>query len=68
MSRIEEFSAACPEGKVAFIVTVRALAGFEPGDVVLAWRPDNGLRGLRRIREGVIVGRYVDADDHGNDA
>jgi hypothetical protein len=59
---IGRFTAACPDGKVPFIVTLRVLDDFEPGDVVLGHRPDNGQRGRLRVRAGVVVGRYIPAE------
>lgn len=63
---MEDFLAACPEGKTPFIVTLRSLDEFQPGDVVLGHRPDNGLRGRLRVREGVIVGQYLGPDEDGD--
>lgn len=60
---IEQFSENSPPGMSAFIITLRALDDFEVGDVVLGWRADNGLRGVRHVHPGVIVGRYIDATD-----
>lgn len=59
---IEAFGAACPPGHLPFIVTLRSLDDFQAGDVVLGHRADNGLRGARRVRAGVIVGRYITKD------
>lgn len=59
---MQAFAEATPTGMVPFLTTLRALEDFEPGDVVLGYRPDNGLHGPRRVRFGVIVGRYIPAE------
>lgn len=65
MLTLAEFNRACPQGKVPYVRSVEVLDDFEPGDVVLGHRPDNGRRGALRTRAAVIVGRYIDATPKG---
>lgn len=58
---MQGFADRTPDGMVPFITTVRTLTDLHPLDIVLGFRPDNGLRGIRRVPFGVIVGRYIPA-------
>lgn len=57
--RTKSFFDACPDGMEVWVGHVETLAELAPGDHVLRYRADNGHRGALRIREAVVVARYV---------
>lgn len=55
----DAFFAACPDGHEVWVGSIETLGELSPGDLVLRYRADNGHRGGLRIREAVIVARFV---------